>query len=283
MDATMVPVVVLVAAALHAVWNALAHALPDKVVGFALINAAFLAGGVLLACLAPLPDARAWPYLAASAVLQVLYQLLLLQAYRLGDFGQMYPLARGTAPWLVAALSVLVLGRPLGTAQWAGVLVISVGLAGLAFADGVPGRGQLPAVAAALGTGAMIAGYTVVDGTGVRTSNTVLGYIAWLFVLQGAGMLLTAVVLRGPSLFCQPGPGWVQGVAGGVLSLTAYGLVVWAQAHGDLATIAALRETSILIAALIGALVFRERLGAARMAAGAVVVAGIAVLQLAPL
>ncbi|WP_263102875.1 EamA family transporter [Kitasatospora sp. DSM 101779] len=282
MDATMVPVVVLVAAALHAVWNALAHALPDKVVGFALINAAFLGGGVLLACLAPLPDARAWPYLAASAVLQVLYQLLLLQAYRLGDFGQMYPLARGTAPWLVAALSVLVLGRPLGTAQWAGVLVISAGLAGLALADGVPGRAQLPAVAAALGTGAMIAGYTVVDGTGVRTSTTVLGYIAWMFVLQGAGMLLTAVLLRGPSLFCEPGPGWLQGIAGGVLSLTAYGLVVWAQAHGDLATIAALRETSIVIAALIGALVFRERLGAARMAAGAVVVAGIAVLQLAP-
>ncbi|MCU7821979.1 EamA family transporter [Kitasatospora sp. DSM 101779] len=278
----MVPVVVLVAAALHAVWNALAHALPDKVVGFALINAAFLGGGVLLACLAPLPDARAWPYLAASAVLQVLYQLLLLQAYRLGDFGQMYPLARGTAPWLVAALSVLVLGRPLGTAQWAGVLVISAGLAGLALADGVPGRAQLPAVAAALGTGAMIAGYTVVDGTGVRTSTTVLGYIAWMFVLQGAGMLLTAVLLRGPSLFCEPGPGWLQGIAGGVLSLTAYGLVVWAQAHGDLATIAALRETSIVIAALIGALVFRERLGAARMAAGAVVVAGIAVLQLAP-
>ncbi|WP_030265953.1 EamA family transporter [Streptomyces sp. NRRL B-24484] len=282
MDATVVPVVVLVAAALHAVWNALAHALPDKVVGFALINAAFLGGGVLLACLAPLPDARAWPYLAASALLQVLYQLLLLQAYRLGDFGQMYPLARGTAPWLVAALSVLVLGRPLGAAQWAGVLVISAGLAGLALADGVPGRAQLPAVAAALGTGAMIAGYTVVDGTGVRTSTTVLGYIAWLFVLQGAGMLLTAVLLRGPSLFCEPGPGWVQGLAGGVLSLTAYGLVVWAQAHGDLATIAALRETSIVIAALIGALVFRERLGAARMAAGAVVVAGIAVLQLAP-
>ncbi|MEW1910827.1 EamA family transporter [Kitasatospora sp. NPDC085895] len=282
MDATMVPVVVLVAAALHAVWNALAHALPDKVVGFALINAAFLGGGVLLACLAPLPDARAWPYLAASAVLQVLYQLLLLQAYRLGDFGQMYPLARGTAPWLVAALSVLVLGRPLGTGQWAGILVISAGLAGLALADGVPGRAQLPAVAAALGTGAMIAGYTVVDGTGVRTSTTVLGYIAWLFVLQGAGMLLTAVLLRGPSLFCEPGPGWVQGVTGGVLSLAAYGLVVWAQAHGDLATIAALRETSIVIAAVIGALVFRERLGVARMAAGAVVVAGIAVLQLAP-
>ncbi|MEU9129493.1 EamA family transporter [Kitasatospora sp. NPDC048540] len=282
MPAQTVPLVVLASAVLHAVWNALAHGVRDKLAGFALMNTAFLGCGAALACLTPVPDPAAWPYIAASAALQVGYQLLLLQAYRLGDFGQMYPIARGTSPLVVALLAATVLGPGLPAARLAGVLVISLGLAGLALAGGLPGRAQLPALAAAVGTGVMIAGYTVVDGTGVRASGAPSGYIAWMFLTQGAAMLAVATALRGRALAGQLRTGWRSGLAGGLMSLTAYGLVVWAQAQpgSDLATIAALRETSIVIAAIIGALVLHEGLGRIRLAASATVLAGIAVLEL---
>lgn len=276
-----VPLVVLVAALLHAVWNALSHAAADRTARMVTIDLVYLVGGGAIACFSPLPDSSAWPYLAASAVLQAVYQLLLLQSYRLGDFGQMYPIARGTSPWLVALISTLVLGQALPAGQALGVLVISAGLAGLAFADGLPGRAQLPALAAATGTGVMIACYTVVDGVGVRESGTVLGFIGWMFLLQGPVLPLLALARGGRGFAARLRPGWRTGALGGVLSLAAYGLVVGAQAFGDLATIAALRETSIVFAAVIGVFVFHERLGRRRLAASAVVLAGIAVLQLA--
>ncbi|MFJ6217113.1 EamA family transporter [Streptomyces sp. NPDC092296] len=271
---------VLTAAVLHAVWNALAHRIHDKLIGFALINLAYTGCAAVLVCLTPLPDARAWPFIAVSAALEVLSQLFLLRAYQLGDFGQMYPIARGTAPLLVAVASVTVLDRPVSAAELTGVLVVSCGLAGLALADGIPGRAQLPALAAAVATGVVIASYTVIDGTGVRHSGTVAGYIAWLFLCQGPVLPLIAWLRRGPALLDGLRPVCGVGLAGGVLSLLAYGLVIWAQAHGDLASVAALRETSILIAALIATLLFRERFGRLRLTASAAVLTGIAVLEL---
>lgn len=190
-------------------------------------------------------------------------------------------IARGTAPLLVAVASVTVLGRPLAVAEMAGFPVISAGLAGLAFTDGWPGRAQLPALAAAVATGVVIAGYTAVDGTGVHRSQTVIGYIAWLFLCQGPIVPLLALVRRGHPLFAQFKPVCGIGLTGGAVSLLAYGLVIRAQAHGDLATIAALRETSILIAALIATLLFRERFGRLHLTAGAAVLAGIVVLEIA--
>ncbi|OKI16436.1 DMT family transporter [Streptomyces sp. CB03911] len=281
MSPEAVPFVVLVAALLHAVWNALAHGMTDKLAGFALMNTVFLAVGAAMAWLAPPPDRPAWPCLAASAALQVCYQLQLLRAYRLGDFGQMYPLARGTSPMVVALVAATALGDPLHGTRLLGILVISLGLAGLAFAGGLPGREQLPALGAALTTGALIAAYTVVDGIGVRRAGAADGYIAWMFLTQGAAMLTVAALLRGRALPGQLRQGRVTGLTGGLISLTAYGLVVWAQTAGDLATIAALRETSIVLAALIGVLFLRERLGHVRLAASATVLTGIAVLELA--
>ncbi|MBP0452852.1 EamA family transporter [Kitasatospora sp. RG8] len=280
--AASVPVAVLAAAVLHAVWNGLAHRIQDKLVGFALINLAYTACALVLVALNPLPAAESWPFLLASVTMQVTSQVLLLRAYQLGDFGQMYPIARGSAPLLVALLSVTVLGQGLGGGELLGVLVISCGLIGLAFAKGIPGRAQLPALGAAAGTGVMIAAYTVSDGSGVRHAGTVGGYVAWLFLLQGPVLALIAWMRRGRSLLagCR-GSVVPVGIVGGVLSLTAYGLVVWAQSRGNLATIAALRETSIVIAAVIATVVFRERLGRLRMTASATVLAGIVVLELA--
>ncbi|MGW7057159.1 EamA family transporter [Streptomyces sp. NPDC054904] len=276
-----VPLVVLASAVLHATWNGLTHGLRDKLAGFTLISLASAGCGAVLVCFAPPPAPAAWPYIAASAALQATYQLLLLRAYQLGDFGQMYPTARGTSPVVVALVSTTLLGHSLPVGQAIGIAVISCGLAGLALADGLPGRAQLPALAAALGTGVMIASYTLVDGTGVRVSGSVFGYIAWLFLCQGLVLPLIALTRRGPALFTALRPLCGRGLTGGLLSLLAYGLVVWAQSRGDLSTIAALRETSIVFGALIGAFVFRERLGHRRVTAAATVLVGIAVLQIA--
>ena len=277
-----VVLVVLAAAVLHATWNALAHSAGDKLLGFVLIDLGYVVGGVVLVCLAPRPDRAAWPFIALSATLQLAYQLTLLMAYRLGDFGQMYPLARGTSPWVTALLSVTVLGRPLPLGQLIGVLTLSTGLLALTFAQGVPGRKQFPALAAALATGLLIASYTVVDGVGVRHSGSVPAYVGWLFLLQGLPLPLAVLARRRRALPAELRPQWRSGIAGGGLSLLAYALVVWAQnqAPNSLASIAALRETSIVLAAVIASVQFHERFGRLRTAASAVVVTGIAVMEL---
>jgi drug/metabolite transporter (DMT)-like permease len=271
---------VLVAAVLHATWNALAHNIKDTLAGFVLICLTATACCAVLVLLVPLPPARAWPFIAVSTVLEIGYLFGLLQAYRLGEFGQMYPIARGTSPWVVALVATTVLGQPLPPAELVGILVISAGLIALAFAGGMPGRAQLPALAAALGTGLIIASYTIVDGVGVRRSDTVVGYVAWIFLLQGPAVPVYALIRYGRALPARLRPVWWRGVIGGVLSLLAYGLVVWAQAHGALAPIAALRETSIVIAALIAAVVFREPFGRIKLVASTAVVVGILLLNL---
>lgn len=163
-----VTVAVLVAAVLHAAWNALAHAIADQLVGFALIGAAVTAGATGIVLASPTPARASWPFLAGSAVLHVAYNLLLMRCYRLGEFGQVYPLARGTSPWLVAIGAALFAGEHLPPIRLVGVLVVSLGLATLVFAGGIPTRAARPAIAAALLTGVTIATYTTVDGIGVR-------------------------------------------------------------------------------------------------------------------
>lgn len=270
---------VLLAAVLHASWNAIAHAVPDRLVGFAMIGLVDLVGGALLAAFGgPLPE-RAWPFVIASALLHVFYTLLLLASYQLGDFGQAYPLARGTAPWLVALAAVVLLGRTPPVLELVGVLVVSAGLTALVLAGGRPGRAQLPAFGAAVATGVMIAGYTVVDGVGVGTAP-VLAYTGWMFALQGPPVVLLALWRRGRAFPAAVRRYGAAGAAGGVISLTAYGIVLWAQTSGELAQIAALRETSIVFGALIGALWLRERFGIRRVVPAAVVLAGVILIAL---
>jgi drug/metabolite transporter (DMT)-like permease len=274
-----VPAAVLTAAVLHAVWNAMAHRIPDKLVGFALINCAYTGCAALLVCFTPLPPAGAWPFLAASAALEVTSHLFLLRAYQLGDFGQMYPLARGVAPLLVAAVSVTLLDGTLTPVQGTGVLLVSGGLGALALASGGIGRARLPAVGAALGTGLIIAAYTLVDSVGVRQGGDVLSYVGWLFLCQGPVLPLIALARRRGTLLAQMRPVLGTGLAGGALSMAAYGLVIWAQAHGNVATVAALRETGILVAAVIATVFFREPFGRLRLMAGAVTLTGIVLMR----
>lgn len=265
---------------LHATWNALAHAIDDQLVGFALIGAAVTvcAAGVVLA--SPAPSHASWPFLAGSVALHIAYNLLLMRCYRLGEFGQVYPVARGTSPWLVAIGAAVFAGESLPTMRLVGVLVVSVGLATLVFAGGIPTRAVRPAIAAALLTGVAIAAYTTLDGLGVRRAGTVAGYAGWLFLLQGPVLPLGAAAVRRGRLWRQVRPHLLAGLTGGLLSLSAYGLVLWAQTRGALAPIAALRETSVIIGAAIGAIVFHERFGRWRVAATVLVAGGVILINL---
>ena len=270
--------ITLVAAVLHAVWNAVAHGIPDRLVGFALIGVAYTVIAGAGALVLGLPPAAAWPAILASAGLHAVYTLLLWTSYELGDFSQVYPVARGSAPLMVVAIETA-LGRDVPALQLLGIAVISLGLISLALDGGRPSRASLPALGAALATGVAIAGYTVVDATAVATTPVAV-YAVWMFLLQGPLMPAIALARRGRALGAQVRPVALAGLGGGVVSLVAYGLVLVAQTSGATAAIAALRESSIVIGALIGSLFLGERFGRSRVIAAAVVAVGIVLVDL---
>ena len=271
-----VTLAVLAAAVTHAAWNAIAHAIKDQTLAFALIGVGGAATSVPLVIVAAFPRSASWPYLLASVGIHVFYNLLLMQCYRLGEFSQVYPLARGVSPLVVTILAAIFVHEHLAWYQVFGVAVVSAGLAFLVFAGRRPGRG---AFLAAVGTGLTIAAYTTVDGVGVRASASPVGYIGWLILLESLCVPLFLVIRRREALLKQPRRILLAGLAAGGLSVLAYGLVLWAQTRGALAPIAALRETSVVFGAIIGTLVFREPFGRARITATVLVVAGIVLLN----
>jgi drug/metabolite transporter (DMT)-like permease len=271
-----VTLVVLAAAVTHAVWNAIAHGIKDQMLAFALIGVGGIVVAIPLIIVAAPPRSASWPYLLGSVVIHVFYVLLLMQCYRLGEFSQVYPLARGVSPLVVTILAAVFVGEHLAFPQIAGVLVVSAGLAFLVFGGRRPGRA---AFLAAIGTGLTIAAYTTVDGVGVRLSGSPAGYIAWLMLLQSLEVPMFALVRRRHVLLKQPRRILLSGLAAGALSVLAYGLVLWAQTRGALAPIAALRETSVIFGAIIGTLVFREPFGRTRIIATVIVVGGILLLN----
>lgn len=277
---TTVLLVVLLAAVLHASWNAIAHAITDRLIGFALMGVTDVVVGGAIVALAPAPARGSWPYVAVSAAVHVVYMLLLMRCYRIGDFGQMYPISRGTAPWLVAIGAALFAGEALPWPRLLGVAVISAGLLCLVFAGGVPSGTQRTAIGAAVLTGVSIACYTTLDGLGVRQAGSAAGYTGWLFLLQGPAVPILAFLVRREQLWSQARVHAWAGLTGGALSLLAYGLVLWAQTRGPLALVAALRESSVVAGALIGALVFHEHFGRWRVLAAVLVALGILVIAL---
>lgn len=276
----IVAAAVLLAAVTHASWNALAHHITDKLVGFTLISGGGALIGLLMAPFVPFPAAGAWPYLVLSAVIHIVYFALLITSFRLGDFGQAYPIARGTAPLVVTVLAALFAGEVPGGWQASGVAVSCAGLTGLAV-WGLRGSGRRPdwkAIGAALATGVSIAAYTVVDGLGVRESGTSTGYIAWLMIIEGIAVPVYAAYRWRGELPGRLRPFARLGLLGAALSVGAYGLVIWAQTRADLAPISALRESSIIVGAAIGAVFFKERFGLPRIVAAGVMVAGIGLM-----
>jgi drug/metabolite transporter (DMT)-like permease len=289
MHATALPLsvtlAVLAAAVTHATWNAIAHGIKDQVLAFGLIGAGAIAVAVPLVVLFPMPLSACWPYLLASVFIHVFYNLLLMRSYRYGDFGQVYPLARGTSPLVVTVLAAVFAAERPSVAQVFGVLVISCGLAALVLAGrrrAAAGSGSglsRAALLAAGATGLTIAAYTTVDGLGVRLSATSVGYIGWLMLLESLCVPAWALVRRRDVVRDASRRVLLSGVLAGALSVLAYGLVLWAQTRGALAPIAALRETSVIFGAVIGTLIFREQFGRWRIAATVLVVAGVLLLN----
>jgi drug/metabolite transporter (DMT)-like permease len=278
LDSTLA-LLVLFAALLHASWNALLKVPGDALTRLAVIN---LTGAgvaaVLLPWVAP-PAAASWPFIAASVVTHLFYYLCLIRAYREGDLSLVYPLARGAAPLLVALGAWVLAGESLSSAGVLAVLVISAGI--LALAASGWRRASASTLGFAFATGLTIVAYTLIDGLGARRAGSVEGYIVWLFAIDGLPLTVAAYYLRRHTLAQTLRTSWAPGLIGGLCSVVAYGLVVWAMTRAPMTYVSALRETSVVLAALIGTRVFREPLGALRVSAAVVVAVGVAALQLA--
>jgi drug/metabolite transporter (DMT)-like permease len=274
----LVTTAVLLAAVTHASWNAIAHQITDKLVGFTLIAGGGMLIGLAMVPFVPFPAAGAWPYLIGSALIHIAYYVLLMKSFRLGDFGQAYPIARGTAPLVVTVLAAVFAHEvPDGWAA-AGIAVSCAGLTGVALWGLRGRRPNWAAIGAALATGLTIAAYTVVDGLGVRASGSSLGYIAWLMAVEGVAIPAYALYRWRGELLRTLRPFAGVGLLGAALSVIAYGLVLWAQTRAELAPIAALRESSIIVGAAIGAVFFKERFGLPRIAAAGLLVVGIGLM-----
>jgi drug/metabolite transporter (DMT)-like permease len=275
-----VTLAVLGAGLLHASWNAL---LKSSGGGDPLLDTATVVAGSTVCSLValpfvPIPLAAAWPMALASSVIHFGYYITLAHAYRTGDLSFAYPLMRGTAPLLVALLGMLFL-RELPSLQVAiGILLISAGIFSIAFAQ----RHHHPRAAVywALANAGIIAVYTLVDGAGARASGSALGYVLWLTFLEGAAFLVWIRASRGPASVGYMRVQWRRGLLGGFCSVAAYGIVLWAMTRAPVAAVAALRETSVLFAAIIGTVLLKEGFGLARLAGAASVVAGVAALKL---
>jgi drug/metabolite transporter (DMT)-like permease len=276
---------VLGAGLLHAGWNALLKSAPggDALLDTATVVAGSSLWGFAVVSFVGAPASAAWPYMAASAVIHFGYYLTLAQAYRTGDLSFAYPLMRGSAPLIVALLGIAFLSE-LPTAPMAiGIALISLGIVSIAFVGS--GRGGLrkhPPSAAywAFANAGLIALYTLVDASGARVSGNPAAYVSWLIFLEGLPFLAWVFARGGKAAFRYVRASAQRGLIGGACSLVAYGIVLWAMTRAPVAAVAALRETSVLFAALIGSLWLKEGFGLPRLAGAASVVAGIAALKL---
>jgi drug/metabolite transporter (DMT)-like permease len=272
---------VLAAAAFHAGWNALLKLNLEPIVATSLVAAASGIVAVPFVVVVGLPTSASWPYILASVAIHIVYYFALAQAYRFGDLGQVYPIARGTAPLMTAILATLWLGEGLGSYGWAGVIVLATGILLLALRGGrAVERFDARSVGFALLTSLTITTYTLVDGIGARVSGSPLQYTAWLFLLSGGAMGIYGRLLVGRRFAGELAAHWKLTVGGAVLSTAAYAIAIWAMTVAPIALVAALRETSVLFAALLGTVLLREPVLPARVAAACLVLAGVVLVRL---
>ncbi|HUH94315.1 MAG TPA: EamA family transporter [Casimicrobiaceae bacterium] len=278
-----VTLAVLGAGLLHAGWNALLKSAPG---GDALLDTATVVAGSSLCALAAvplvsIPVAAAWPYIAASTMIHFGYYLTLARAYEVGDLSFAYPLMRGTAPLIVAILGIAFLAELPSVSASLGILLISLGIVSIAFVRHPTIRKHPPAAARwAFANAGVIAAYTLVDATGARASGSPAGYVSWLLFIEGLPFVAWVLARRGRTALAYAAKGAGRGLVGGACSFAAYGIVLWAMTRAPVAAVAALRETSVLFAALIGSFWLKEGFGLPRLAGAVSVVAGIAALKL---
>lgn len=271
--------IVLFAAFLHAFWNAVVKGAHDKTIVLGLIALGHVLPGIAMVAMSPLPSTASVPFIIASTVIHWGYYYLLNMAYRVGDLSIVYPIARGMAPVLIALGAQVFVGERLPLIAWSGILCVSLGIMVLTrgvFRAGLPRMG----LAAAMGTAVMIASYSIVDGIGVRLSGAVMGYIGWLFVAE---IIVVGYIFgtRWQRLRAVEAKTIWLGVLGGVVSGTAYALVLYAKTLAPLGIVSALRETSVIFAALIGVMWFGEGPSRDRLIAAAIVAVGIILIAMA--
>jgi drug/metabolite transporter (DMT)-like permease len=271
---------VLFGALIHATWNALIKAQPDKFSAAALV--AIGAGVVALPLIVflPAPPAAAWPYIVASSIIHVGYFALVAFAYRSADLGVAYPLTRGSAPPLTALLAFLLIGEVLAFNQWLSIVAITTGIVALS-ADALLRGGLTRTTAlAAFGNAGVIVVYTLVDGLGARAAGSGFVYVAWM--LAGTAILLFAqmIAVRGPAFIGEIRRSWMFALGAGGLALASYAIALWAMTLAPIGLVAALRETSVIFAAILGTFLFGESFGPKRWLALGAIAAGIILLRL---
>jgi len=272
-----ITIMVLGAAFLHAAWNALVKKASDRLLVLSSVALGqFIVGSFLVFFTKP-PDPSSWPAIAVSCLFHYLYYFFLFHAYRFGDLSQVYPVARGVAPILVAGGAAVFGGEILPPAALFGVVLASAGIAGTSWAQRGHATFNKVAVLYAAGTGAVIAGYSVSDGIGVRLSESPFGFIAWLFFFEWP-VVVFALLRRKGRLIAAWRAHW-ESIAGTAFSsVLAYGIVIYAANVAPLSAVSALRESSVIMAALIGTVAFGERPWQARIAAAVMVAGGIVII-----
>ena len=270
---------VLFGALLHASWNALVKSSSDKALDTAVIHVVGSLLAIPLLFIVGMPPAVAWPFIIASAVIHIAYYIALTGAYKHGDLGLTYPLMRGTAPLLVALSAATMLGETLSPLSWAGVLGVSCGVLALGLSRHAMDSPR--AVAFALANAVVIAVYTVVDALGARASGNALQYVVALFVIDGWPFALIVFMRRGgAAVWPYARARWPVAALGAAASLGSYGIALWAMTKAPVATVAALRETSVLFAALLGTWFLKETFNLRRAAGTAAIVAGVMALRM---
>jgi phosphonate utilization associated putative membrane protein len=279
---------VLFGALLHAGWNALVKSSGDKTLDTALVH--FMGALVALpfALWAGPPRPESWPFMGASLVIHVGYYIALAGAYRHGDLGLTYPIMRGFAPLLVALGSSAVIGEVPSPGAWLGIVGITCGVALVGLSRPGQALHQGKALAYAFANAAIIAAYTFTDGLGVRSEvahgGATLRYVLVLFVLDGIAYPLGVWLHRGPAgrrtIVAYARSRWPLAALGGTASIGSYAIALWAMTRAPVASVAALRETSVLFAAVLGTCLLKEKFGLQRAIGTLVVVAGVMALRL---
>lgn len=266
---------VLFAALLHASWNAIVKLGGDKLLTTILVTGwAAVLSAIALPWL-PAPAAVSLPWLVASAILQTGYYVLVARAYHRADMSLSYPLMRGCAPLLVAIAGTWLFNERLSANAWSGIALISVGILCMA------GSSRARSLRLPLCIAMVIATYTLVDAQGARLSGNALSYTLWLFLLSGLPLPIWALFARRRQLRSYLRGNWQRGLVGGIGTTASYAIALWAMTIAPVAVIAALRETSILFALLISALLLKEHISRKRLLAAALIVAGVVLLRLA--
>ena len=272
-------VAVLIAALLHACWNAIIKFGDDKLQGMVLLSVAHGLIGLMLIAIFPIPSKESWWLLAGSVLFHLMYKTFLTFAYMRGDLSRVYPIARGTAPMIVLVISLIALSDVMLASQIFGIVLVGLGITLMAwgvFAHGEE-RALVPyALLAAVGT----AGYSLFDGLGARVSGSVSGYIGWLFFLDAFLFTLGGVAIKGHAVLPKSVKIWMLGLIAGVCSVAAYWIAVWAMTLAPIALVTALREVSVLFAVLIGVLFFKDKAMVGKIFAGLVIVAGVIAIRL---